>query len=93
MEFTDHCEAAIVEGSLNDFLMELEAQLEGYTNVDLGSSDSAEAKVLELKLKALVLDTIHNIEVVRLLIAEQVKTKDNWLWQKQLRYYVTDREG
>ena len=92
MEFTEHCETAIVDGSLSDLLVEVETQLEGYTSVDI-SGEGTEAKVLELKLKALILDAIHNIDVVRLLIAEGVKKKDNWLWQKQLRFYVTDKEG
>eukprot|EP00117_Sycon_ciliatum_P036543 scpid1236/ scgid27488/ Cytoplasmic dynein 2 heavy chain 1; Dynein heavy chain isotype 1B len=96
IEFTDHCEAAIADGSLNELLIELETQLEGYTSVDLssGSSEDGDAsKVLDLKLKALILDTIHNIEVVRLLIQEGVKSADNWLWQKQLRFYATDTQG
>ena len=57
------------------------------------SEDGDASKVLDLKLKALILDTIHNIEVVRLLIQEGVKNADNWLWQKQLRFYATDTQG
>ena len=44
------------------------------------------APVLELKLKALIMDTIHNIEVVEMLIDSRIPGKDDWKWQKQLRY-------
>lgn len=44
--------------------------------------------MLELKLKALILDTIHNIDVVTQLVTSKVKSVDDWLWQKQLRCYL-----
>ena len=43
---------------------------------------------MELKLKALVLDTVHNIEIVQLLLKEKVNDVGNWYWQKQLRFYL-----
>ena len=48
--------------------------------------------VLELKLKALILDTIHNIDITRLLMETGPNLKDHthWLWQKQLRHYLKD---
>ena len=42
-------------------------------------------QVLSLKLKALILDTIHNMDVVDKLLEANVKSADEWLWQKQLR--------
>ena len=44
-------------------------------------------QVLELKLKALVLDTIHNMDVLDALEAGGVTSVGDWLWQKQLRYW------
>ena len=85
--FTERCEEAIKRKNLRSFLSNMEAQLESFTSVDLG--DDAEAKVLELKLKALILDTIHNIDVVRALSDADVRSVDDWLWQKQLRYYLS----
>ena len=52
-----------------------------------GERDSS-SRVLELKLKALILDTIHNMDVVTSLVANRVRDIDNWLWQKQLRCYL-----
>ena len=49
--------------------------------------------VLELKLKALILDTIHSIDVVQSLIRSGVKAVGHWLWQKQLRFYLSSGES
>jgi hypothetical protein len=54
LQFTERAEEAIKKGSLNSYLKELKSQLESYTSVDLSGGDD-EAKVLELKLKALIL--------------------------------------
>ena len=73
----------------------MESQLESYTNTEIsggGSSDS-ESHVLELKLKALILDTIHSIDVVQQLIKHGIKSLDEWMWQKQLRYYMKKRNS
>ena len=85
--FTEKCETAIEKGTLKDALAELKAQLESYTSQDIDTSDD-EGKVLQLKLKSLILDTIHNVAVVEELITSSVKTLDHWMWQKQLRYYM-----
>lgn len=80
IRFTEHCEKAIQEGKLNTVLSDLNAQLEAYTSAE------PTTKVLELKLKALILDLIHHIEVIEYLIRENTKSIDSWQWQKQLRY-------
>ncbi len=36
-------------------------------------------------LQALILDTIHNIDVVDQLSEHRTKSTDEWMWQKQLR--------
>ena len=48
------------------------------------------SQVLKLKLKALILDTIHSIEVVQTLIHNSISDAAHWLWQKQLRFYLKD---
>ena len=52
-----------------------------------------ESRVLELKLKALILDTIHAIDVVQQLIKHGVKSLEDWIWQKQLRFYMQKQRG
>ncbi|XP_071846316.1 cytoplasmic dynein 2 heavy chain 1-like isoform X2 [Apostichopus japonicus] len=94
IQFTEQCEAAIRSNSLQNYLQELEAQMDGYTSTDLqdaGSNNDPSIHVLELKLKALILDIIHFIDVVKLLMDSHVTSLEEWLWQKQLRYYVDDR--
>ena len=54
-----------------------------------GPSHDITAHVLELKLKALILDTVHNIDIVQLLVRDNIRSTDNWLWQKQLRCYLS----
>jgi hypothetical protein len=42
----------------------------------------------QLKVKALVLDLIHNMDVVEQLVSNSVMHLGHWQWQKQLRFYV-----
>ena len=48
-----------------------------------------EASVLQLKLKALILDVIHNISVVRELGLAGVSSPEAWAWRRQLRFYLS----
>ena len=69
-----------------NFGRDVEGQLESYTSVDLGEAEGDdEAQVLDLKLKALILDTIHNMDVIHELLKANVKNAGEWIWQKQLR--------
>lgn len=43
---------------------------------------------MELKLKALILDIIHNIDVVKQLNQVQIHTTEDWAWKKQVRFYM-----
>ncbi|XP_064610087.1 cytoplasmic dynein 2 heavy chain 1-like isoform X3 [Liolophura sinensis] len=93
IHFTERCEDAIRGGRLRDFMREMEQQLEVYTSVDLGSAgDDVSSHVLELKLKALILDTIHAMDVISTLMELRVSSVEEWAWQKQLRYYLR-RDG
>lgn len=86
IRFTENCEEALKRGGLRSFLAEIENQLESYTSVDFaGAGKEGEAHVLELKLKALILDTIHAIDVVHFLMNNGIKSTADWQWQKQLR--------
>ncbi|KAF2362508.1 ATPase dynein-related AAA domain [Trinorchestia longiramus] len=87
--FTERCEEAIKEGGLSNYNKELQAKLESYTSVEMtGDDDDREMHVLGLKLKALILDTIHNIEVVDKLMAANTTSLSEWTWQQQLRFYM-----
>jgi len=42
--------------------------------------------VLHLKIKSLILDTIHHISVVDELINSRVSSIHDWEWQKRIRF-------
>ena len=84
--FAEKCETAIKSKSIEKLLKALEGQLDTYTSVEF--EDDKESKVLELKLKALILDTIHHIDIAKKLLASKVWSAEHWLWQKQLRFYL-----
>ncbi|XP_076138461.1 cytoplasmic dynein 2 heavy chain 1 [Alosa pseudoharengus] len=91
IQFTEDVENALHQQSLQQLELELMAKLEHYTSVDTSSDDtqgSADSSVLQLKLKALILDIIHNIEVVKQLADAQAHSTDSWAWKKQLRFYL-----
>lgn len=51
-----------------------------------------ESGILGLKLKALILDIIHNIDVVKQLNQAEVHSVEDWAWKKQLRFYMNDQK-
>ena len=59
-----------------------------FVHVCIQDTDECCAVVMELKLKALILDTVHSIEVLKTLISEGVTDVSSWHWQKQLRFYL-----
>jgi dynein heavy chain 2, cytosolic len=62
------------------------ASLEMFTSFDHKGDN-----LLLSKLKALILDIIHNIEVVDLLIEKGTNDPADWSWHKQLKYYMDPR--
>ncbi|XP_075054902.1 cytoplasmic dynein 2 heavy chain 1 [Mixophyes fleayi] len=91
IQFTDDVENAIRGHNLHEVELELTAKLEHYTSID-DTSGTDDAGILELKLKALILDIIHNIDVVKQLNQAQVHSVDDWVWKKQLRFYMKPDE-
>jgi dynein heavy chain 2 len=82
VQFTHHVEKYIQGGQLLQLKQELVQQLQGFTSL------SMETTLLQSKLKALILDLIHNIAVLDELIAGKVQRPSEWGWFKQLRYYL-----
>ncbi|KAF1768244.1 hypothetical protein GCK72_000056 [Caenorhabditis remanei] len=69
---------------LNSFKSQLLEKLKTYTNMKV------EDKVSDLKLKSLILDLIHHIDVVDQLMANKAKGVNCWTWQRQLRFYLVN---
>ncbi|KAK5608849.1 Cytoplasmic dynein 2 heavy chain 1 [Crenichthys baileyi] len=94
IQFTEDAERAIKGHTLHQLELELNSKLEHYTTVETSSDDhpNTESSILQLKLKALILDIIHNISVVKQLNQAGVTSTDDWAWKKQLRFYMgTDK--
>ncbi|XP_069679211.1 cytoplasmic dynein 2 heavy chain 1 isoform X2 [Periplaneta americana] len=93
--FTQRCENAIRTNGLENLLSSLKSQLEAYTKLELEWADGetdGDSLELELKLKALLLDTIHHMSIVEHLISVKISSVEDWNWQKQLRFY-TRKDG
>lgn len=89
IKFTSKCEFAIEKNNIGSLKKLLKKTLQRYTSVDATEI----SKLEQLKIKALVLDLVHNIDICNQLIDAQVPTNTAWMWQKQLRYYLdTDND-
>ena len=67
--------------------------MESYTSTEISgdATKDVNAHVLELKLKALIMDTIHFIDIVEQLQNENARSPNDWIWQKQLRFYLNKK--
>jgi dynein heavy chain 2, cytosolic len=90
--FTERCEEAIKSGQLDQFHTDIERVLERYTNVPI-NIESTEGLVNDLKYKALIMDTVHNMDVVKQLKDARTRNVYDWLWQKQLRFYLDNNKA
>jgi len=84
IRFTDDCEHAIDEGrpGLENLQKSLQSTLREFTSHDL-----SDKPLMQIKMKALVFDLVHNIDVVRQLLEKRGVRLQDWIWKKQLRYY------
>ncbi|KAG8470560.1 hypothetical protein KFE25_008981 [Diacronema lutheri] len=86
--FTHDCEAAISGGgarALEKLRAGLLGRLQEYTQLE---TDSA---LVQTKLKAMLLDLIHNMDVVDQLLAARTASVTDWHWRRQLRYYAPEQ--
>ena len=86
--FTERGEKSLKRNGLDALMREMNDKLSSFTNVDISSVNSnQDAQVLESKLKALILDCVHEIDVIKQLNQSRSKDVIVWDWQKQLRFY------
>ncbi|KAG5491847.1 hypothetical protein JIQ42_01756 [Leishmania sp. Namibia] len=93
INFTRKVEAAIQDTTgggvaLQKLKSQLQTRLRELTAYAGGNSDA----LVGIKLKALIMDLIHNIEVVQLLMTKGVDKESHWLWKKQLRFYLDNAQ-
>ncbi|TPX45912.1 hypothetical protein SeLEV6574_g03556 [Synchytrium endobioticum] len=94
VRFSTKCERAIVKNNLQTFHTEMQNYLEALTSYDTASvaKDVSERIVLEIRVKSLIMDVIHLIDIVDQLLAARVESVDDWVWQRQLRFYL-EKDG
>ncbi|CAJ0566765.1 unnamed protein product, partial [Mesorhabditis spiculigera] len=83
VRFCRECERALDSSSLPSLHTSLQHQLTQLTGLQ-----PRDEGLLRLKLKALILDLIHHIDVVQQLITAQARSTAEWTWQRQLRFYL-----
>ncbi|GAB5365644.1 hypothetical protein AAMO2058_001075600 [Amorphochlora amoebiformis] len=86
--FTKNVEKALSNGGLKQYQKSLKNKLSDLTGID-----TKQNKQLRAKIKVMVFDLIHNIDVVDQLIASNCSSPGHWTWQKQLRYYLRKEDG
>ncbi|CAF3391936.1 unnamed protein product [Rotaria sp. Silwood1] len=92
INFTEQCEEAIKNGQLEKFHNDIKQILDKYTSVHI-NTDTTDGLVTDLKYKALIMDTVHNMDVVQQLKDARVRNIYDWLWQKQLRFYLENNKA
>ncbi|KAJ3274972.1 Cytoplasmic dynein 2 heavy chain 1, partial [Blyttiomyces sp. JEL0837] len=85
---------AIQSNGLGNLTTEYKDQLKKYTAFDANVVDNPlERHVVEIKIKSLILDTIHFIDVLSQLRDTKVNNLSDWAWQRQLRFYRSEESG
>uniref|UniRef100_K3WM96 AAA+ ATPase domain-containing protein n=1 Tax=Globisporangium ultimum (strain ATCC 200006 / CBS 805.95 / DAOM BR144) TaxID=431595 RepID=K3WM96_GLOUD len=83
IRFCEQAEAGIKNGTISDLKRSLQDTLRELTSLDLSTE-----LLMSLKVKALVLDLVHHIDVCDQLLAANCRSTTDWIWQKQLRFYL-----
>ena len=84
IKFTSRAEHAVRQNKVAALRKLMVKTLQGYTSADL-----AAAPLSQLKVKALILDLVHHIDVCEQLERADVRSCQDWHWDKQLRYYLS----
>jgi dynein heavy chain 2 len=90
LHFTANVERELKSGTgLAKLQSNLRSQLETYTNFDYSRIEDKNDRITtEMKLKSLILDIIHFIDVIDQLQRSNCKSIEDWEWQKQVRFYL-----
>eukprot|EP01063_Lacrimia_lanifica_P011176 TRINITY_DN1797_c1_g1_i1.p1 TRINITY_DN1797_c1_g1~~TRINITY_DN1797_c1_g1_i1.p1 ORF type:complete len:4267 (+),score=1793.68 TRINITY_DN1797_c1_g1_i1:109-12909(+) len=89
VHWTQKTRLAITQSKLPELRQDLTERLKTNTR----SKSSADDIVTVLKMKALIMDLIHSIDVVDQLIENKVRSDNDWMWIKQLRFYLKEEEN
>jgi dynein heavy chain 2 len=87
--FTQRTEDSIRRHNLAELKSEYGKQLSSLT----GQKLNFENIVLNIKVKSLILDTIHFLSVIEELLSNDIRDPEDWIWEKQLRFYANKRKS
>jgi dynein heavy chain 2, cytosolic len=91
IHFSNNAVDSIKKGKLSNYKTDLMNQLQKYTTFNHNGDT-----LLLLKVKALIIDILHNIDVMDQLLTDGICTSMNpndWMWFKQLRYRIEMRDN
>ena len=90
IRFCEEVEIAIEEGSksLDNLKVSLTNTLRNLTSHDLSSEP-----LIQIKMKSLVFDLVHQIDIIDQLRSNNVTKVTDWFWKKQLRYYLQSNKA
>lgn len=89
IHFTAAIESALKTGNISEVKQQVQRQLDEYTSIDFSSIEGGE--LMRLKVKSLLLDLVHQMDICDQLLRSKVSDRLDWVWQKQLRYYLVDK--
>ena len=81
IRFSQICSSSITSGKLMSYKQDLNSRLQ-----DLTALTRSATPLNTFKLKSLILDVIHSIDVLDQLISQNVQNLHDWAWIKQLRF-------
>lgn len=81
LRFAQNCSNAITSGKLMSYKQDLNQRLQ-----DLTALTRKASALNAFKLKSLILDVIHSIDILDQLISQNIQALHEWAWLKQLRY-------
>ena len=83
INFSESCVKALESGTVSKLKQDLQKKLS-----DMTSARSTDSLVL-LKVKSLILDLIHNMEVTECLLENKVSSTNDWQWHRQLKFFIS----
>lgn len=90
LAFTRQTEKAIQSMTLPAHLQRLQAEMELY-NSDQFRGDRHCPELSQTKIRALLIDMVHYVDVVQLLVAQNCTRPTDWPWLQQLKFYADAR--
>ena len=90
IHFTADTSSAITKGKLSALISGYREELAKLTTHTQSSQNKS--IVFEMKIKSMIMDVIHFLDVAETLDRKGVSDVDDWQWQKQLRYYFKEKD-